>query len=664
MIQNRPFERRFGSRKDHDRQIKTICQECSVGCGIVTYLKDGVIVDIHGNEDHPVNRGRLCARGIAFVQGLHNPARIMYPIIRKSLGEPFEEVEDWEGALDMCAERLRKIRDQHGPESVVIGCDQNAGHDFAIGAARFAGLLGTPHVYHPFDFLEGPYEGTPTVYPSSPCYEWGEGRCILFVEADMAATHPVAFGWVMDAKRRGAKIIAADTRFTRTLSKADMTLRILPRSGNLLGLALMKIILEGSVYHTGIRRDRLIDAEKWHASFTRLSWADLENHLGLGQSELRGIKDLIQKHTPVTVVTGKSLAASPSHGIWHTLVTAMGWDEAEGGGWYPLDVTTPPLDPCQGISEQSREQGADTKEAGSRHTMDRLREKVVNENPPFKALIGSGDLFSDTFSPLKDRTGDMDLIATFGAFPGGAVELCHMVFPSVLWAEKGGLFFSNDRSIQWSENVVEPAEGCRSGIDFWAGLARRFGWQDHFPWVREDGLADHLAYYQWLIEAIPATKGYTLDEVMSSSQAPKLHLWPRKKKGRKNEIIEPTYAPEVIESPPGGQDFEQYPLYFQKTPFVSQSGESGPYWPWTRTLEQEDAVQINPGTARALGIENGDAVIVTGSDGSLEGRAWISRVVPQWMVSAPRDSIGGRVLIRKKDRSSEETLSILRELLQ
>ena len=109
-----------GATKPHDRRVKAICQECPLGCGLIEYVKEGAIIDIHGDADHPVSRGRVCARGMAFIQDLMNPDRVFKPGVRKSVQEPFEDIEDWEKALDLCAEKVRKIRDQHGPGAVAI----------------------------------------------------------------------------------------------------------------------------------------------------------------------------------------------------------------------------------------------------------------------------------------------------------------------------------------------------------------------------------------------------------------------------------------------------------------------------------------------------------------------------------------------------------------
>src|SRR5688572_742518 len=61
----------------------TICRECAAACGVIAEVRDGRAIKLEGNPDHPVNRGALCARGQAALQGLYNPDRYRGPMIRR-----------------------------------------------------------------------------------------------------------------------------------------------------------------------------------------------------------------------------------------------------------------------------------------------------------------------------------------------------------------------------------------------------------------------------------------------------------------------------------------------------------------------------------------------------------------------------------------------------
>src|ERR671928_1361111 len=62
------------------------CTECSAGCGLHVRTREGRAVKLEGNPEHPVNRGKLCSRGQAALQGLYNPGRLKGPLVRTASG--------------------------------------------------------------------------------------------------------------------------------------------------------------------------------------------------------------------------------------------------------------------------------------------------------------------------------------------------------------------------------------------------------------------------------------------------------------------------------------------------------------------------------------------------------------------------------------------------
>ena len=298
-----------------------------------------------GDDNHPINRGRLCARGIAFVQGLTAPDRITLPSTRNRLSGPFEAVDNWEQAMDLLAERLRRVKEQHGAESLVIGCDPEAGLDFYLGARRFAALFGTPHVYHPWQEPAHPALPEALRRPNAESCAWAASRCLVLVEADLASTHPVAFRRVLDAQRAGTKIIAVDSRFTATLAKADTALLIGPNQGNVLGLALIKALLAMQWVDdtTGA------DFQQWAKTYAALDMEGLTAAAGVDAKQIDALARVIGRHQPVVLITAKRLAFARHYSVWQTMARVMGWQGKPGGGWYPLESGTPPLDPTAGL---------------------------------------------------------------------------------------------------------------------------------------------------------------------------------------------------------------------------------------------------------------------------------------------------------------------------
>lgn len=103
-----------------DKVVQSICPYCAVGCGQKVFVKDDHVVQIEGDPDSPVSRGRLCPKGSATEQLVNNPSRQRQALYRRPGAHDWEPIE-LETAMGMIAERFVKSRqrtwqdaDEHG----------------------------------------------------------------------------------------------------------------------------------------------------------------------------------------------------------------------------------------------------------------------------------------------------------------------------------------------------------------------------------------------------------------------------------------------------------------------------------------------------------------------------------------------------------------------
>ncbi len=89
----------------------TICPYCSVGCGILIYTKDGKVINVEGDPDHPINEGTLCPKGASLFQMANNPNRLTKPRYRAPGAAEWKDVE-WDWALDQIARKVKDSRDR------------------------------------------------------------------------------------------------------------------------------------------------------------------------------------------------------------------------------------------------------------------------------------------------------------------------------------------------------------------------------------------------------------------------------------------------------------------------------------------------------------------------------------------------------------------------
>jgi formate dehydrogenase major subunit len=88
-----------------DRVVQSVCPYCAVGCGQRVYVKDEKVVQIEGDPDSPISRGRLCPKGAGSLGYVNSPLREYKVKYRRPFGSQWEELE-LERAIDMIAERL------------------------------------------------------------------------------------------------------------------------------------------------------------------------------------------------------------------------------------------------------------------------------------------------------------------------------------------------------------------------------------------------------------------------------------------------------------------------------------------------------------------------------------------------------------------------------
>jgi formate dehydrogenase major subunit len=92
-----------------DKVVQSICPYCAVGCGQKVYVKDDHVIQIEGDPDSPVSRGRLCPKGAASEQLINSPVREYKVKYRRPHGTEWESL-DLETAMDMIADRFIETR--------------------------------------------------------------------------------------------------------------------------------------------------------------------------------------------------------------------------------------------------------------------------------------------------------------------------------------------------------------------------------------------------------------------------------------------------------------------------------------------------------------------------------------------------------------------------
>ena len=212
-------------------QIKTICTHCSVGCGIIAEVQNGVWTGQEPAFDHPFNKGAHCAKGASIREHGHGERRLKYPT--KLVDGKWKKVS-WEEAINEIGDKLLDIREKSGPDSVYWLGSAKHSNEQAYLFRKMAAMWGTNNVDHQARICH-----STTV--AGVANTWGYGamtnsyndihfsKSILMIGSNPAEAHPVALQHIFKAKdENNAPVIVIDPRFTRTAAHADHYLKIRP----------------------------------------------------------------------------------------------------------------------------------------------------------------------------------------------------------------------------------------------------------------------------------------------------------------------------------------------------------------------------------------------------------------------------------------------------
>jgi anaerobic selenocysteine-containing dehydrogenase/Fe-S-cluster-containing dehydrogenase component len=232
----------------------TTCQECPAGCGMVVKTREGRAVKAEGNPSHPVNRGALCARGQASLQGLYNPDRIREPLVRKTDGT-FQPVS-WEEAEMRVAKDVAGLRQKRRGDRVAF-ITSLVGGTLRQLIQRWMGALGS---YRTFVFEPLGYQGLRTAHEmvfglsTIPKYAFEKSNFTVSFSADFLATwlSPVehARGFSSMRSLRDGKMgrfYYAGPRMSLTAANADAWISTQPGTEGLLALAMLHEILSAGI---------------------------------------------------------------------------------------------------------------------------------------------------------------------------------------------------------------------------------------------------------------------------------------------------------------------------------------------------------------------------------------------------------------------------------
>jgi anaerobic selenocysteine-containing dehydrogenase len=237
-----------------DRVVRGACpHDCPDTCAFIYDVKNGKLVDVTGDPDHPMTRGGLCVKLNGFAEHHYNPERLLYPMRRTgSKGSGAFEWISWDDALAEIKGRWTDIIATYGSQAIMphvyLG-HQGTLNGLTAGDAFF-NRLGSTVAEKTYCESGSSTAWIMTVGPSGglDLESLAYAKYIIVWGMNMISTNLHAWPFILEAQKKGAKIVVIDPVRTRTAKQADWHVVIKPGTDGALALGMMNVIIgEGLV---------------------------------------------------------------------------------------------------------------------------------------------------------------------------------------------------------------------------------------------------------------------------------------------------------------------------------------------------------------------------------------------------------------------------------
>lgn len=670
---------------------KSCCFFCHQNCGVLAYVKDGRVLHIEGDSDHPTNQGGLCCRGNIALKHLDHPARINTPLKRAGQrGSGQWERITWDQALDEITARLAQIREEFGAEAVATAGGTQRTDDWA--RRRFMNLFGSPNGFHNAHLC-----WIPTFMVETAIYGWcpfeidlANSRCLVLWGHNPGASGMPEMRGISDFKRKGLKVIVIDPRFTETAAKADLWLPLRPGSDLALALAWLNVIIGEGLYDQAFIENCCVGFDElaqhvrpytaeWAAPLTwldaeliregarmyatykpgNIQWGVAIDQSGKPAGAAMHARALLRAVTGNLDAPGSDLLTGPSQ----EFITD---EEMEANEWLPEEQKAKQIGsdryklttwPGYGrIAEITREVWGKAPTAEwmcEAHPPSVFRAILTGEPYPVKAMLVSAtnpiNSYGESMQVLE-ALRKVDFLVTCEYWLTPTAMLSDYILPIAGALERPTItstYGCSDFLIA-SQRAIQPMYERRTDYDFWRGLAIRLGQEEMWPW---DTLEEAFYYriyplgygvgsYDEFVEQyrfhFPEREYYKYGRIGFATPSRRVELY--------SSVLEelgyppmPTYVSPVENEIDHPQLAEKYPLVLTTV---------GGFMPYhhsehfqikeLRFLRHAPYMEINPATAAELSIKEDDWVWIETQRGRIKQKANLTQAVHPRVVATHR----------------------------
>ena len=485
----------------------SVCPLCASGCGLTVRVMDADaevvrngqagVVRIHaakkleGSPAHPVNQGRLCARGQAAIQVTYHPDRIAQPLKRSGeRGDGRYEAVTWDAALAEVVSRLDALTSSGGQKALAYLMRVRPGHREALAAGFLARFGAPPPVVH--DLFDEPVlrhaNGLSFGHQQLPTLELETTHCVLSFGADFLGTwnSPVAQGAGYGTMRQGrpgirGRLIQIEPRMSQTGANADQWVPIAPGTEGILALGIAHVIMAagGRSGKSAGQAARLVDG--WAAGLPAYAPAAVEKSTGVAAARIERIARAVTAQLPAVAIAGGA-ALAHTNGLF-TAVAVNALNELLGNAERTGNLSFTPQ-----INLAAAAKIAAAPRRGM--SLEALTRSLLAESGPSAEVLfvdGANPVFT---SPpawrVRDALARIPFIVSFGAFLDDTSVLADLILPdhSFLesWADALPESGSTKAVISVAPPAMRPLHDTRATGDVLLEIGRKLAKPIDLPW--------------------------------------------------------------------------------------------------------------------------------------------------------------------------------------
>jgi thiosulfate reductase/polysulfide reductase chain A len=614
-----------------DGYIASMCEMCVWRCGLIAKVRDGRVVKLEGNPEHPHSRGKLCPRGQSGLMNTYDPDRVLTPLIRVGeRGEGKFRRASWEEALDLTASQMLAIKNQYGPEAMVFSSTHN------LSQMQFENLLyafGSPNygTQRSLCFNAMITAFLLTYGIEEPSRNYDDVEFILMVGRNlMEAISTSETGELSHAIDRGAKLVYLDPRYTITASKATEWIPIRPGTDAAFLLAMINVIVSNELADCDFVKQYVVGCDNIVEAMQRYTpqWAEQVTGVPAATIERIAREYAAAKHNALAHPGWRTSNFINSFQTERAIATlnALSGNVLTPGGCLSADVSaegaglgSPPQPPYPRTSAL-RLDGTPWKyplvplKLG---VFQELRDAVLS-GEPYQA---HGWFISrqNPIMSLPDRGktlqafGKMDFIATVDIIMNDTAWYSDVVLPEASYLERYDPLLPVGEKVFIRQPVVEPQGEARSALWIYKQLGERLGLGDYFQYTdEEDYIRQQLVPLGASLDEVKA-KGYAdmppkeeTEEIVFNTPSGKIEVY-------SETLANAGFSPwPTWEEPPVPAENEFYLLtgkVAQQTQFGTQNNQL------LHKYSNEPRLWMNAKIASSLGLTNGEWVEVTSKVG-------------------------------------------------